>query len=56
MDEDKKPVPIGLRVNPDLAAWLKKEAEESQRSVSSQASWALQQYRKQQEAQGAQQP
>lgn len=53
MEDDKKPVPIGLRVNPDLANWLKKEAEESQRSVSAQASWALQQYRKLQEAQGA---
>lgn len=49
----KKPVPIGLRVPPDLAEWLKAQAKENQRSVSNQAAWALLQYRNQQEAQHA---
>lgn len=49
MANERKQIPIGLRVAPDLAEWLKKQAEENQRSVSNQAAWALQQYRKQQE-------
>lgn len=49
----EKPVPIGMRVNPDLAEWLKRQAGMNQRSVSNQAAWALEQFRKQQEAQHA---
>lgn len=45
-------VPIGLRVPPELAAWLKQQAEANQRSVANQTAWVLQQYRKQQEAAG----
>jgi hypothetical protein len=48
-------IPIGLRLPPELAAWLKEEAARNQRSVANQTAWALQQYRTQQakEAAGA---
>lgn len=49
MDTQRKQVPIGIRVTPELAAWLKTEAQANQRSLSNQAAWALQQYRQQQE-------
>lgn len=53
MDESEKPVAVGMRAPADLAAWLKKQAEENNRSVSMQAVWALNQFRKQAETQGA---
>lgn len=46
------PKAIGFRAPPDLAQWLKEQAEANQRTVSNQAVYALQQYRKQLEAQG----
>lgn len=46
-------VAIGLRVSPELAEWLKAEAQRNQRSVANQTAWALQQYRQQQEARDA---
>ncbi|MCY1555302.1 hypothetical protein D3C87_1628150 [compost metagenome] len=52
MEAEEKPTPIGLRAPPDLAAWLKAEAAENQRSVASQAVWALNQFRKHAVAQG----
>lgn len=44
-----KPVPMGIRVPPEMAVWLKEQAEQNRRSVSGQAVWALCQYRAQQE-------
>ena len=44
---EEKTVAVGMRVPSDLAAWLKKQASEDRRSVSSQAVWALNQYRAQ---------
>lgn len=50
-----KPVPMGIRVPPEMATWLKEQAEQNRRSVSGQAVWALCQYRAQQtkQTQGA---
>jgi predicted transcriptional regulator len=45
-----KSVPIGVRVPAELATWLREQAEANRRSVSNQAVWALDQFRKQQEA------
>jgi hypothetical protein len=42
-------VSVGLRVPPELAKWLKQEAERNQRSLANQTAWALQQFRQQQE-------
>ncbi|MDB5956748.1 hypothetical protein [Ramlibacter sp.] len=42
-------VPVGLRIPPELAAWLKDEAAKNHRSVANQTAWVLQQYRQQQE-------
>lgn len=53
MVTEAKPVPIGTRVPPDLAEWLKTQAERNQRSVSNQVVWLLQQCRKQQEVPNA---
>lgn len=50
MEAKAKNVQVGLRVPADLAKWLKDQAEENRRSVSSQAAWAIQQFRKQREA------
>lgn len=47
------PRAIGFRAPPDLAEWLRAQARENSRTVSNQTVWLLQQYRKQQEAQGA---
>lgn len=51
-----KPVPMGIRVPPEMAEWLKEQAEKNRRSVSGQAVWAISQYRAQQppQPQGAQ--
>lgn len=48
----EKLVPLGLRVPPDLAQWLREQAEVNRRSVAGQATWAMEQVMKQQ----AQQP
>jgi hypothetical protein len=47
--EEKQPV-IGLRPPADLMEWLKREAADNARSMNSQVVWALQQFRRQQEA------
>lgn len=52
MATDKQPA-IGLRPPPDLRDWLEHEAMANQRSLNGQVIWALQQYRKQQEATSA---
>lgn len=53
MSRPGRAVPVGLRVPPDLALWLKEEAAKNQRSVANQTAWVLQQYRQQQEARTA---
>ena len=55
--KSSKAVPMGIRVPPEIAAWLKEQAEQNRRSVSGQAVWAISQYRAQQppQPQGAQQ-
>lgn len=39
----QKPVPVGLRVPPQVATWLKREAAVNRRSVSAQAVFLLEQ-------------
>lgn len=45
-----KPVPIGIRVPPDMAEWLRQQAAANQRSLSNQTVWTLKQFRIQQDA------
>lgn len=47
---NRSQVAIGLRVPPELAQWLKAEAQRNQRSLANQTAWALQQFRQQQES------
>ncbi len=49
-------IPIGLRVPPHLADWLRQQAAENQRSVANQTAWVLDQFRKQQADKPAAQP
>lgn len=51
--EPERSTSIGLRAPPELAAWLKQQAEANKRSLSNQTVWALDQYRVQQQAQKA---
>lgn len=46
-------VAVGLRVSPEMAEWLKRQAEANHRSVANQTAWLLEQCRKQQSLQGA---
>jgi hypothetical protein len=53
---NRNQVAVGLRIPKEIAEWLKREAAESQRSVSNQAAWIIGQHRKQQEATNAKTP
>jgi len=50
MEAKEKSIPVGIRVPAELAKWLREQAEENRRSVAGQAAWAIQQFRKQQDA------
>jgi len=56
MADDEKPISIGVRLAPDLAEWLKQQAEDGHRSLSGQVAWALAQVRKQQQPQPQEAP
>lgn len=43
MNAERKTIPIGLRVPREMADWLKREADENRRSVSSQVTYLLDQ-------------
>jgi hypothetical protein len=47
--QNRLQVAVGLRVSPELAEWLKRQAEENHRSVANQTAWLLEQSRRQQE-------
>jgi len=43
--QKQEQVAIGLRTQPDLAAWLKQEAKKNMRSVNAEVNWLLEQVR-----------
>lgn len=46
MTSGQKQIPIGLRLPPELASWIRSQAQQNQRSVSNQVAWVLQQFRR----------
>jgi hypothetical protein len=48
---NRNQVALGLRVPKDIAEWLKEQAHENRRSVSNQAAWVIEQFRRQQQQQ-----
>lgn len=49
-EASKQIQPIGLRLPADLKEWLSAKAAANRRSLSGEAVWAIEQYRRQQES------